>query len=301
MLAMATAPVGPVPESHCMTYPREFEPRIDQSGRYAFVWALLLATTALLSGCAVVDKDAEPEVVLGTLVSDKFMHRGMPQNRNGVMQGTMDTTLPTKWGDRVTIGTFANLDLNSSTGSAWFPGGHGGRVSQFDMIGTYAHSFDFGLDMTGGIHNYNVPFGESFPNGPRESTNELFVAGAIDFLGARPELRLHHDIDQAGGTYLRLGVSEPFPLDQEGLTVVLSGHLGWSSASQSEWNYGVAASGLADLQVSAALLYALDKNTMLGSSLSASTIVDPTIRDWFDQIGIEDQNCWIELFVSWSY
>lgn len=252
------------------------------------------------SGCAVVPDDAQPKVHYGAEVADKYIHRGMPQNRRGVLQGTMDTTLPTRWGDAIAIGAFANMDLHSTTGSAWFPDGHGGRVTEFDLTATYAHEFESGIDIAGGIHNYNFPYGESFPNGPREQTNELFVHVAGDFLGARPELQARFDVDQAEGSYWRFAISEDFPIDEE-FKVVLLGHVGWSSESQSLWNYGIEESGLADLQVGVKVLYAYDAHTTIGASLNGSTILDSGISDWFDLIGIDSDNYWVSVFVDWSF
>lgn len=259
------------------------------------------AALAALAGCAAVVDEERGATFAGRVeVADKFVHRGMPQNRNWVAQGAVDTTLPTEWGDSLTIGAFANMDLKSSTGAAWFPGGHGGRISQFELTGTYAHTFENGLTLAGGIHNYNVPFGESFPNGPRESTNELFVIGEIEVLDARPELQIRHDFDQANGTYVRLGIGEEFPVGEQ-VGLELRSHLGWSSASQSLWNYGLDESGFADLQASATVFYDYDPHTRIGASLTGSTIVDSDLRDWFELIGIESDNLWIGVFVVWTY
>jgi hypothetical protein len=264
----------------------------------------VLALSLVLPACFVVDKsqpDArQPEIAMRLEILDKYVHRGMPQNRNGVMQGTMDVSLPIENGDTLTIGTFANMDLSSSTGAAWFPGGHGGRISEFDVTGTYAHAFDNGIAVAGGLQTYVPPFGESFPNGPREQTTELFVHAQKEVLGALPVLQLRHDVDQANGTYIRMAVSEDFPLADKWL-LRLGAHLGWSSQSQSFWNYGVRANGWADLQGDAVVEYAYDARTTIGAGLHASTMIDSGLRDWFDLIGIESENLWFGAFVAWRF
>lgn len=262
--------------------------------------AAVCAVLPFAAGCAVVPEDAQAKIHASAEIADKFVHRGMPQNRNGVLQGTLDTTLPTKGGDSLTIGTFANVDLQDSTGAAWFPGGHAGRVSQFELTGTWAHTFEDGVALAAGLHNYNVPFGESFPQGPRESTNELFVNVAADVLGARPELQFRHDFDQAEGSYLRLGVNEEFELAEAWL-LELRSHIAWSSAAQSSWNYGIADSGLADAEIAAVVTWTLDKHTTIGASAHASTLLDSGIRDWLDLVGIPETNYWLTLFVNWDY
>ncbi|MGE3171738.1 MAG: hypothetical protein AB7O97_03870 [Planctomycetota bacterium] len=260
---------------------------------------VLFLGVSVLAGCAVVPEDAKPQVRFGLELADTYVHRGMPQNTRGVLQGTMDLTLPTENGQVLQIGTFANLDLASSTGDAWMPDGHGGRVTETDLSVTYAHSFENGLDLAAGLQNYTLPNGESFPNGPREQTNELFVHLQTELLGTRPELQIRHDVDQANGTYLRLGVSEPFELGEK-LVLRLSSHIGRSSQSQSFWNYGLRANGLADLQGRAALEYAWDDRTVIGASLNGSTIVDDGLSDWFDIIGIDTEHVWVTAFVSWT-
>jgi hypothetical protein len=261
--------------------------------------AALAITAFASSGCAIIPDDGRPQVRVGAEMADKYVHRGMPQNRNAVLQATTDVTLPTKNGQAVAIGMFANMDMRSSTGAAWFPGGHGGRITEFDLTGTYAHTFENGVKVATGVQNYTLPNGESFPNGPREQTNELFVHVQKEFLGAVPELQIRHDVDQANGTYLRLLVNEDFPLTDK-LTLRLGSHIGWSSKAQSLWNYGLADSGLADLGALATLDYAFDARTTIGGTVNASTIVDSGLRDWFDLIGIDSENYWISVFVSWT-
>jgi hypothetical protein len=258
----------------------------------------------LLTACFIVDSSqpdaARPTIALRAEVLDKYVHRGMPQNRNGVLQGTMDVSLPVENGDTLTLGAFANMDLSGSTGAAWFPGGHAGHISEFDLTGTYAHAFENGLALAGGAQTYIPPFGESFPNGPREQTTELFVHAQKEVLGALPMLQLRHDVDQANGTYVRMAVTEEFPFSDV-LKLRLGAHLGWSSQSQSFWNYGVRANGWADLQGDAVIEYAYDVRTTIGAGLHASTIVDSGLRDWFDLIGIESENLWVGAFMAWRF
>lgn len=260
---------------------------------------ILVLAPVLLASCAVFPDDPTPQADLGVEVADKYVHRGMPQNRTGALQGHLDLTMPTRGGDTVSVGTFANMDLKDDVGRAWFPDGHAGRFTTIEYTGTYAHSFE-SFDLAAGVHNYNLPFGPTFPNGPRSSTSELFVHLATDLLGARPELQLRYDFDQADAFYWRFGVSEDFPLT-DALEVVLSGHLGYSTSGQSDWNYGIRRSGWADLAGAVTVNYTYDANTVIGASVHGSTVLDDGITEWFDQIGIPETNYWASLFVTWSY
>ena len=85
------------------------------------------------------------------------------------------------------------------------------------------------------------------------------------------------------------------------LTLELAGHMGYSSSGQSFWNYGVRNSGWADLQGSVTLLYNMDAHTTLGTSLTGSTIMDSGIEDWFNVLGLPEDNLWVGMFVNWVY
>lgn len=253
----------------------------------------------LLGSCAIFAEDARPTATLGAEVVDKYVHRGMPQHRTGALQGQLDVRLPTKDGGALTVGTFGNMDLQDNAGRAWFPDGHAGRFSQIDYVGTWSRQFD-DVNVSAGLHNYNLPFGQTFPNGPRSSTTELFVHASTELLGAKPEVQLRYDFDQVDGFYGALGVSEDFEL-AERWTCTLRGSLGYSGSRQSEWNYGIRDSGFADLHGTVTVVYAFDAKTVIGVHADASTIVDSGIDDWFDVIGTPQDNYWAGLFVRWTY
>ncbi len=258
-----------------------------------------ILSLALLGGCAIFGDDARPTATLGAEVLDKYVHRGMPQHRTGALQGQLDVTMPTKDGGTLTVGTFGNMDLQDNAGRAWFPDGHAGRFSQIDYVGTWAHSFD-DVAVSAGLHNYNLPFGQTFPNGPRSSTTELFVHASTEVLGARPEVQLRYDFDQVDSFYGTIGVSEEFPL-AERWTATLRGSLGYSGSGHSEWNYGLRDSGFADLHGTVTVAYAFDAKTTIGVHADASTIVDSGLEGWFDVIGVPTNNTWAGLFVRWEY
>ncbi len=254
---------------------------------------------ALLGSCAIFTEDARPSATLGAEVLDKYVHRGMPQHRTGALQGQLDVTLPTKDGGSLTLGTFGNMDLQDNAGRAWFPDGHAGRFSQIDYVGTWARTFEH-VSVAAGLHNYNLPFGQTFPNGPRSSTSELFVHASTELLGARPEVQLRYDFDQAESFYGVLGVSEDFELSEK-LTCTVRGSLGYSGTGASEWSYGIREAGFADLHGTLTVTYAFDAKTVIGAHADASTIVDSELDQWFGQIGIPEDNYWAGLFVRWTY
>ncbi len=262
-------------------------------------YVLVALAAPCLAACWVVPEKSKPELHLGGEIASMYVYRGMPMNRNGVVQGKLEGTLPTKWGDTLAAGVFANLDLSNSTGDAWFSDGHGGRVTQFDITGSYAHSFG-AIETLVGLQSYNFPFGDSFPIGPRESTHDVFVRAGGDVLGARPEVHFHYDFDQANGAYVRFVLGEEFEIG-DAWAIGVKAHVGWSSSGQSFWNYGIRDSGWADLQGTASVLWKIDENTILGANFNGSTIIDSAISAWFDQINIPENNAWVGFFVNWTY
>ena len=253
----------------------------------------------LLNGCVLFPDDVRPRADLRTEVADKFVQRGMPQNRNGVLQGSIDVTMPTRTGGELALGTFANMDLRDNVGRAWYADGHAGRFSDIEFTATYAQSAG-PVDLNAGIHNYNVPFGAGFPNGPRSSTSEIFVHASSEVLGARPEVQLRYDVDQADGFYGRIGVNEEFPITDT-LKLRSSVFVGYSTRPESFWNYGIRESGFSDLLGSVTLLWTYDAHTTLGINGNVATILDGGLQDWFDQIGIPTTNTWVGLFAQWTY
>ena len=255
-----------------------------------------LAACLTLTACWVVPKEPDPKVDLGVAIASQYNHRGMVMNEKGVLQGAMGVELPTRTEGTLALDVWANMDLRNDTGDAWFPDGHAGRFSEIDLTATYSHALG-PVDLDAGIENYNLPNGTEFPFGERGSTHELFLHASGEVLGARPFVHLRWDYDEAEGVYLLLGISEDFSIT-EGLTLELFGSFGYSSAGASFWTYGLKESGWSDLQGRIVLYYALDDATTIDLGVYGATIVDDSLQDWFDSIGIERDNVWVSLGVT---
>ena len=251
-----------------------------------------------LAGCLVPD-DGVPVVNMGLDAKTAYIHRGMPQNQNEVLQGSAQIILPTRDGASMSVTTWGNLDLTNDKGDAWFPDGSSGHFSELDVIGDYARTIG-PVDLTAGLQRYSLERGDVFPNGPRGATNELFVRLSGEALTVKPILELRLDVDEAKGFYANAGVGKDFVLSEKFDAHVGAG-LGYSNAKHSFWAYDLPVSGLADLSGEATLGYTYDDHTRLHLTLAGSTMVDSTLRDWFDILGIDRDNVWMGLGVSWSY
>ncbi|MEO6597686.1 MAG: hypothetical protein ABIP94_23320 [Planctomycetota bacterium] len=256
----------------------------------------------IASGC-IVKKDAQPSVGLGLAVPTKFVHRGMTLVDKPVLQPDLSVGLPLVNGDEAGITVDGNIDLYDGTGNAWFPDGHGGRFTQFEVIADYTRKFG-DVTLRGGIHNYNLPNGVEFivgsPAGSeRGSTSEAFVIASANVLDATPYVSWNYDFDEVRASYYRAGITEDFDLGR-GFSLSLDGSVGYAAQGQSLWMYGLAEAGFADLRGEAVLHYAYDPRTTIDLGLHGSLILDSALKDWFQLIGIDDDVIWVSAGVSWT-
>lgn len=260
--------------------------------------ASLCSLALVTSGC-ILPKDQHATVNLGADFATKFVHRGQTLVDNPVLQSALDVEAPTTDGGGVKLGVEANMDVRNDTGAAWFPDGHAGKVTQFEMIGSYKRKVgDF--DLEAGIHGYNLPNGLEFPFGERGATTELFVTASVEVLETHPYVSWHYDFDEVNAPYTRMGITEDIPLGGS-FELNLDGSLAWATSSQSAWMYGLAESGWADLRGTAEVSYLFDERTVLVFSLNGSTIVDSTLRRWFvNDLGIDADPVWVTLGVVWQ-
>lgn len=260
------------------------------------------ALSFVAAGCIVPDK-AAPKVALSTEVASKYVNRGQTNVDKGVLQPRLAVQMPTVTEDKLNVVAWGNLDLTNDTGNAWFPSGQASRFTQIDFIADYQRQLNETLNVRAGIHSYNLPNGLEFLNGERGATTEVFAHVTANVLEANPYFQWNYDFDEVRGAYYRAGITESFELGGK-FSLVLDGSLGWASAAQSSWLYGIRTHGFADLRGRAQLNYQHDERTQLFASVNGSSIQDQTIRDWFPQIapnGIAADVIWFTLGIGWSF
>lgn len=274
---------------------------------------LLALTLTTLPGC-LLNREKVIRVRTNAQLASQYNHRGMVQVEKGVAQGELFADFPLALPGSnselgfLSLGTWANLNLQDDTGDAWFPQDQGGKFSEIDLTAQYSRSLDdlgIPVTMAAGLLAYVIPNGSEFPNGVRGSTTELFVSAHKTLFGDEiysftPSIRMDYDPDEVDGFYFRGGLSKGIPLGQM-FQLDLGVHLGYSEENHSDWTYGVDEAGLADLRGSAAVSYFFDESTTVYLGVGASTIIDSEIRDWFDIVGIDSDNFWVNLGVSWTF
>jgi hypothetical protein len=261
-----------------------------------------LLTISLLGSCLVVPEGARPEVSTSATLASQYNFRGMPNNERGVLQADMEIVLPTKLETgQISLRGWANFDLRDDVGDAWFPDGHGGEPSQIDFHASYSETYH-GFDITSGIVEYALQNPDDFPfAAERGETKELFVSVSRPVAWELvPSLTIHYDIDEVEGWYANAATERAFTINEE-FVADASVSLGYSDEEQSDWNYGLPESGLADLRATGRVSYLFDAHTTIQATLNASTIIDEDLRDWFDLIDISADNVWVALGVVWGY
>lgn len=262
-------------------------------------------TTLLLAASCVVPENAVPNTTIGVDLASKYVHRGMVQSENGVLQTTGIIALPAKQDGTIIARVWANQDLSNDTGDAWMPDGHAGKFSQIDFNLLYEQRFD-SATVTAGFVSYNLPNGLEFPFGERGATSEFLVEGRYQlsksFLSLIPLLAIHYDYDEVEGFYIEAGLGHEYRFNEKALLRTDFG-LAWMDGDQAWWNYGQAdrSSGLADLTLRGAFEYTLQANTIASVFAAYSRVMDSAYRDWFDFIEIDPDQFYVGLGIRWEY
>ncbi len=273
--------------------------------RAACLRGVALSCVALASSC-IVPADAQPDLIVGVDLANTYVHRGMVQNEEGVLQPSADISIPAKQKGRIVLRTWANMDLSNDTGDAWLPNGHAGKFSQIDYNLLYEQQLGDRTLITGGFINYNLPNGLEFPFGERGATSEFMLSGMYKlpekFLSLRPTLAVHYDFDEVEGFYIRAGIDHQYEVSEK-TSVTSALGLAWMDGDQTFWNYGQRddTSGLADGTLRVTVDHEVQPGTILTGFLAYSRIMDSEIEDWFDLIDIDPTQTYGGLGVRWVF
>lgn len=271
---------------------------------------LAAVALCLLGPSCVVPDSATPSLSIAVDAATKYVHRGMVQNEEGVIQPSSVLVLPAKKGGSIVLRSWANMDLSNDTGDAWLPDGHAGKYSQIDFNLFYVQELD-DLTITSGFTSYMLPNGLEFPFGERGQTSEFMVEGVYQlseaFQSVQPFFAVHYDYDEVNGFYLRGGAKHTHALNEEtSLTTAVS--IGWMDDDMVFWNYADPNnSGLADATLRATVDHTLAPHVTLTGFAEYSTVVDSDLRDWFDSLqsasidGVDPDQLYAGVGVRWSY
>ena len=254
----------------------------------------------VLGPSCVFHRDRPVTVDADALVGSAYDFRGQTMVDGPVAQGNARVGLPLAVGGAVQLAGFANVDLTNDVGGGWFDDGHAGEFTEYDGIAAYA--FDAGpLTVEAGAQYYGWPNASDFPFQPFPSTTQAFVRVIGDVAGFTPSVVVFRDVDEVqGADYAQASVAREVPL-AKALRLELGAALGWSDDTHSKWLYRRQVDGLSDLAGVAQLAWDPRDWLTVRIGAHASTILDDTMRGWFDGKANDADVVWFTLGVAVAF
>ena len=260
-------------------------------------------TAALLALCTasscVFDSDRRPLLDAELGAASAYICRGQTFTERPVARAATVAQLPVKGGGSLALGALGILELSDSIGDAWAAEGAGGEFTQTDLWFGYTTRWA-GFEGTLGARHYSWPRGAAFRFAPFPSTSEAFARIGRTALGLDVGLTLHYDFDAVGSLYSDLEAVKAWPLGDR-FDLEVRAFAAWSDAEHGRWLYRRRTAGLADAGAEVALRAALDEVTSARLSVTGSSILDATYRDWFDDNGVAPDVVFATLGFVWAF
>ena len=196
--------------------------------------------------------------------ASKYVWRGINVVNGSVFQPSV--TLGYKG---VALNVWGNMDLSDVNG-------HSSHFTELDYTLGYAWSTE---DLTFGVGAIYY----RFPHTGGPDTTEVF--GSVGLNNAlAPTLAVYQDIDATHGTYVSLSVSHTFPdvwkpSDGVSMGVALSAQLGFGSAKNNKFYFGVNHAAADNVLLTAGLPFQIGEHWKLTPALNYSVLLAHDIRN----------------------
>ena len=211
----------------------------------------------------------------------KYVWRGQNLNDDPVYQPGLSATL-----ENLTAGIWGNVDLSDYNDRS-------GDFSELDYYLDYTDTLPGveGISYSVGVVYYDFP-GSAADGSRAPDTTELYAGLSFD-LPLSPSITVYHDVDEADGTYINLGISHSIEqivtLGSIPIGLDLSAGIGWASGSYNDYYWGTNQSKMQDVSLSLALPFELfgwsispsvNYVTLLSDDLRSTDAYD-TASDYF--------------------
>jgi hypothetical protein len=201
---------------------------------------MVVANVLVAWGTTAVFATDDVEFGLGADFLSKYVWRG--QN---LVDGWVLQPLVTAGCKGFTGSAWGNFDLTEENNNK-------GEFTEVDLTLDYSAAFP-GLEALGysvGFIYYDFPV-----TGGADDTFEIYYGLTLDTI-ASPSVTIYHDVDEADGTYISLGVAHTLENAIEiapdtPVSIDLGATLGWGSAAYNKFYWGLDDSKLNDLVLSA--------------------------------------------------
>jgi hypothetical protein len=250
---------------------------------------LLLGTALAFSSCASLK--GPPTLTTNTVLSTQYNFRGVPKDARGVIMADATVAAAVAQGGTASATVWGNMGLSDETGDAVFPDDNAREFTEIDGIVDYARTIGV-ISASFGLINYN------FPNVGAESTSEVYAGARWDGLPLHPSLKVFYDFDSFGGFYIQGDISHLFTFNEK-TTLEAGITLGWMSDEQAKGYFAINESGVSDNTLRAVGRYVLSDHTTLSAGVYYTSVLDSGLRDGLQALGVEDDNFWAALGMSW--
>ncbi len=232
---------------------------------------LLIVLSLLTIGTAGAYAEDEIDFEISTDYSGKYIWRGQNLNDDPVFQPGISATY-----GNFTAGIWGNLDLTNINDRK-------GDFLEMDYYLDWSDDLpEFeGVSYSVGLIYYDFP--GSYVDGSRlPDTLEAYLGFSFD-LPASPSITAYHDLDEAEGTYLSLGighsVEQVLELSPEvPVAMDIGATLGWGSGSYNKYYWGTDQSKINDLVLSVSFPFEIEGLTIT-PSVNYVTLLSDDIRD----------------------
>jgi len=233
-------------------------------------WLLVVLSMVVFCSVTVFAED-KLSFELTTDFFGKYIWRGQNLSDDPVFQPGISATY-----GNLTTGIWGNLDLTNIND-------RNGNFLEMDYYLDWSDdlpNFD-GIGYSAGLIYYDFP--GSYADGTRlPDTLEAYLGLNFD-LPASPSITAYHDLDEAEGTYISLGmehsVEEILELSPDvPVALDLSATLGWGSASYDKYYWGTDQSKINDLVLSVSFPFEIEGLTIT-PSLNYVTLLSDDIRN----------------------
>jgi hypothetical protein len=255
---------------------------------------LLLVFLALgSSGCTLIK--GAPHVDVALDVASQYSLRGAVQVDNPVVQPSASARVPISETTGLGASVWANANVEDDAGDAFLPDGNGQAISEVDFTGAYYQELG-GVEYIFGLINYSFPTSTLIT----PSRTDAFAAAEWTANGWGNAFAAYYALNDFGGLYVRADFNRGWVVNKK-TDFDLSAGMGFSDEDNSLLYYGIAESGLSDLSITGSLSYKFDPRTTAAIYVTATQLVDSTLADSVEALGIEPDNFLIGISMSWAY
>ncbi|UCC98096.1 MAG: hypothetical protein JSW66_19895 [Phycisphaerales bacterium] len=242
-------------------------------------WLIAAAAMAAFMGAETVKAQDEATVGATADFLGKYLWRGQNLVDDRVLQSGAGIGYK-----GLTASAWGNLDLTGENGNR-------GEFSEVDLTLDYSWQcsrLDV-LSYSVGLIYYDFPVPKA-----GDDTTELYWGLSLD-VPAGPSVTVYHDIDEAEGAYVSLGIGHSFAEVLElgpriPVSLDLGATLGWGSASYNKFYWGSDNGKFNDLVLSLALPFEIGGLTVT-PSVNYVTLVSDDIRRT-DAYGRDSDDLW---------